>query len=57
MAYNCLMSIPFHQEDALFFIETILAYVKYHADIPWLKDPPVEYASNVKEVRSLSPPL
>nr|UZF13185.1 avirulence factor 9 [Zymoseptoria tritici] len=48
LAYQCLMSIPFHQEDALFHIETLMPYIGYHADLTWVANPPEEYVANVR---------
>ncbi|KJY00169.1 peptidase s41 family protein [Zymoseptoria brevis] len=49
LSYQCLMSIPFHQADALFHIETLLPYIiGFHSDLAWVADPPEEYVANVK---------
>jgi hypothetical protein len=46
------MSVPFHKKEAVFLMDSLRPYIDFNSDLAWVKDPPVEYAANVKQVRS-----
>jgi hypothetical protein len=47
------MSVPFQQKEAVFLMDSLRPYIDFNSDLAWVKDPPAEYAANVKQVRSL----
>jgi hypothetical protein len=34
-------------------MDSLRPYIDFNSDLAWVKDPPAEYAANVKQVRSL----
>ncbi|SMR51392.1 unnamed protein product [Zymoseptoria tritici ST99CH_1E4] len=48
LVLKCLKSIPLDIEQSVALLDSLRPYLEFHSTFPWVKDPPQDYADNVR---------